>query len=71
MGKQKVLVLNDHAIAKDHTKNSAYYEFQGIPKKDAKIVSSVVKSARYLDNGIHILGPYKIGINTFVQLIPE
>ena len=71
MGKQTAIVLNDRAIAKDHTKNSAYYEFQGIPKKDAKILSSVVKSARFLDNGIHILGPYKIGINTFVQLIPE
>lgn len=56
-------------VAKDHRKDSAYYEYKGIPAKDAKILSSVVNSARFLDNGIS-LGGFKVGVNTFIELIP-
>ena len=56
-------------VAKDHRKDSAYYEYKGIPEKDAKILSSVVQCARFLDNGIRVAG-FKFGVNTFVELIP-
>lgn len=70
-GGQTVLVLNTQKTAKKHRKDSAYYEYKGIPEKDAKILSKIVVSARFLDNGIRIpfIG-YKIGVNTFIELIP-
>lgn len=66
-----VLVLNTEKIGNKHRKDSAYYEYKGIPEKDAKILSKVVVSARFLDNGIRVpfIG-YKIGVNTFIELIP-
>lgn len=68
---QLVFFLNDHEIANNHRKDSAYYEYMGVPEKDAKILSSVVASARFLDNGIRLpVVGYKIGVNTFIELIP-
>lgn len=68
---KKDLSLDDRKIANDHRKDSAYYEYMGIPKKDARILSAVVTSARFLDtNGIN-LGFYKLGANTIFGLIPE
>ena len=70
-GGQAVLILNTQKIGKKHRKDSAYYEYKGIPEKDAKILSKVVFSARFLDNGISVpLIGYKIGVNTFIELIP-
>ena len=68
--KQLVFFLDEHNIANDHRKDSAYYGYLGIPEKDAKILSSVVTSARFLDNGMR-LGPYKIGANTIIGMVPE
>lgn len=68
---QLVFFVNDHEIANNHRKDSAYYEYMGVPEKDAKILSSVVASARFLDNGIRVpVVGYKIGVNTFIELIP-
>ena len=68
----KVLFLDTDHIAKDHRKDSTYYEYLGIPKKDAKTLSHVVSCARFLDNGISVpvIG-YRIGVNSIVGLIPE
>ena len=68
---QLVLFLNDRDIGK-YRKDSAFYEYQGIPKKDAKTLSHVVFWARFLDNGISAPGiPFRIGVNTLVGIIPE
>lgn len=68
---QSALFLNDKNIAK-HRKDSAYYEYKGIPKKDAKILSHVVFWARFLDNGISAPGiPFKLGVSSIVGIIPE
>ena len=56
-------------IANNHRKDTAYYMYMGIPKKDAKILSGVVQRARYLDNGMSLMG-YKIGVNTIIEAIP-
>ncbi|CAF9915911.1 MAG: hypothetical protein ALECFALPRED_010376 [Alectoria fallacina] len=66
---QVVFFLDDHEIASDHRKDSAYYEYKGIPEKDAKRLSRVVSGARLLDNGMSFVG-YKIGMNTLIELIP-
>lgn len=68
---QLVFSLNDRNIANDHRKDSAYYEYKGVPEKDAKILSSVVRSARFLDNGFRIPYVCHIGVSTFIELIPE
>ena len=66
-----VFFLNDDKVGNHHRKDTAYYEYMGIPEKDAMILSRVVQNARFLDNGIHVpVVGYKIGVNTFVELIP-
>ena len=66
-----VLLLNDRNTG-IHRKDSAYYEYKGIPKKDAKTLSHVVFWARFLDNGISAPGiPFRIGVSTIVGIIPE
>lgn len=65
---QTDLVLDTKKIGK-YRKDSAYYEYLGIPEKDAKILSKVVASARFLDNGLHI-SHFQFGVNSIIELIP-
>lgn len=56
--------------AKKVKKDVHYYTHLGIPEHDAKILVKVKDRARFLDSGIKIPGVTKIGISSFVALIP-
>ena len=66
--KQTVLVLNTKKVG-EYRKDSAYYEYLGVPAKDAKILSKVVSSARFLDNGLQLFH-FQFGVNSIIELIP-
>lgn len=57
-------------IGNKHRKDSAYYQYMGIPKKDAKILAGVVKRAQFLEEGFSFLGK-KVGVNTVIECFPE
>ena len=57
-------------IGNKHRKDSAYYQYMGIPKKDAKILAGVVKRAQFLEEGFSLLGK-KVGVNTVIECFPE
>jgi len=63
---------NGHSAGKTKkTKKDVYYYhiMCGMPEHDAKILVTVKRRAKFLDSGLN-LGFTKIGVSTFIGLVP-
>ena len=53
---------------REKKKDEAYFRKLGIPKEDAKVLVKVMKRARMIDG--KQVGPMRVGVGFFVDLVP-